>query len=514
MDELRPGTRRGFKVPAQISFTVASAAAAAYPTLIASAYVLTAGTDAALRLGDLWRSVAAAVVLVIMCQLLFVGVFREFRFASLCTLLFVGWLAGAHTAALVAFDVVLIGVLVERFRNLRGQQRLRLLDTTTRWLRAFGPALIIVVGVTVVAPGQAQLAPPLADMTGQPAEPGSPDIYLILLDGYPRADTLEKTYGFSNAPFLEALQEQGFKVAANSRSNYNLTLLTMVSMFAMEHIPDIEGLAPTGNAADQQRRLYAALHEPVALSILRDAGYRAQSISLPAGQPALQGPEELIEGGLNTFEMEQLAAVARFPALTDLLVDYLADQHRDRVRASLAALRRAAEATGPQPSFVYAHIMLPHTPFLFGPNGEERSLPACFPHDCQFFSSWEKWLALPDFRGAATDQIQFLNGQILGIVQRILASAETPPIIILLSDHGTRYDQDDRDEMMQNLFAAYTPGHPDLFGEDATPIAVFPRLLNAYLGKRIQEPAPLEFQWDMKRQPGPLEIEPFDRPGV
>src|SRR5690606_9128796 len=34
---------------------------------------------------------------------------------------------------------------------------------------------------------------------------GGPNIYLILLDGYPRADTLEQTFGIDNASFTDGL---------------------------------------------------------------------------------------------------------------------------------------------------------------------------------------------------------------------------------------------------------------------------------------------------------------------
>src|SRR5690606_2778066 len=40
-----------------------------------------------------------------------------------------------------------------------------------------------------------------------------PDIYLLVLDGYGRADVLADMYDFDNTPFLELLTSQGFQVA-------------------------------------------------------------------------------------------------------------------------------------------------------------------------------------------------------------------------------------------------------------------------------------------------------------
>ena len=43
---------------------------------------------------------------------------------------------------------------------------------------------------------------------------GSPDMYVILLDGYPRADVLDYAFDIDNSAFLDALAERGFTVAA------------------------------------------------------------------------------------------------------------------------------------------------------------------------------------------------------------------------------------------------------------------------------------------------------------
>ena len=57
-------------------------------------------------------------------------------------------------------------------------------------------------------------------------------------------------------------------------------------------------------------------------------------------------------------------------------------------------------------------------------------------------------------------------------------------MIIFFSDHGSRHDFDDRDEMLRSFFVASTPGQPGLFPNDVTPINIIPRLLNAYAGTK------------------------------
>ena len=50
-----------------------------------------------------------------------------------------------------------------------------------------------------------------------------PDIYYIILDGYPRADILKSTFELDNSEFISWLEREGFYVAACSQSNYSYT---------------------------------------------------------------------------------------------------------------------------------------------------------------------------------------------------------------------------------------------------------------------------------------------------
>ena len=68
------------------------------------------------------------------------------------------------------------------------------------------------------------------------------------------------------------------------------------------------------------------------------------------------------------------------------------------------------------------------------------------------------------------------------MVRDIQAKSSRPPVIVIFSDHGTRFWPEDKAEMFHSLFLAATPGHPGLFPDDNTPVNVLTRLLNAYTG--------------------------------
>ena len=54
-------------------------------------------------------------------------------------------------------------------------------------------------------------------------ESSLPDIYLIIPDGYPGQNTLQKYFEYSNSDFVEALESRGFYVVPGSYSNYPRT---------------------------------------------------------------------------------------------------------------------------------------------------------------------------------------------------------------------------------------------------------------------------------------------------
>ncbi|MCW3116897.1 MAG: synthase family protein, partial [Chitinophagaceae bacterium] len=99
-----------------------------------------------------------------------------------------------------------------------------------------------------------------------------------------------------------------------------------------------------------------------------------------------------------------------------------------------------------EPKFVYAHLMIPHHPYYFDSKGD--SLPL------------KKLLRFKNTD--SNDYIEYLkygNKKIMQLVDDILASSPTPPVIMLLSDHGFRHPAKttDRKYDFMNLNAIYLP---------------------------------------------------------
>jgi hypothetical protein len=442
----------------------------AAPFAVAVAAILSIYFGSGSPLEGTYRAIALALVLVLAVEGILIP-FVGLGYAAAVTAVLV-LVVFKDKATLGAVGAVSAGVALWSWTRRRPPPAV-LIEQAVRLGAAF--VLITTIGAGIL---QGALGLPTIAAKADVDEAGDgSDIILVLLDGYPRSDTLATAFGFDNGPFLEGLEARGFEVAARSRSNYSLTGLTFASMFQMRHIPDIEPLAQETRLAEGWRAISEVLAAPLpALETLRHHGYETIGIPSVVNEMRLRSADrDLDTGQVVQLETVLLGKTLLAPVVNWMAPDFLFDQMRDRSLESIAAVEAVAADTKQQ--FVFAHLMLPHAPFVFGPNGEPLSQPDCVPV-CSIFeppADHDEWLRL--YR----DQVKFVNQRMLEMIDAMQAG-EADPVIILMSDHGSRgFAAENPDEMLLNFFASATPGVPGLFPEDATPINVFPRLFGAYL---------------------------------
>ena len=68
-----------------------------------------------------------------------------------------------------------------------------------------------------------------------------PDIYYIILDGYPRRDAL---VDFDNTSFIRELERRGFYVASEAISNYDYSITSISSSLNMSYLDDVGRRTP------------------------------------------------------------------------------------------------------------------------------------------------------------------------------------------------------------------------------------------------------------------------------
>jgi hypothetical protein len=281
-----------------------------------------------------------------------------------------------------------------------------------------------------------------------------PDIYYIILDGYAREDLLSELYEYDNSDFLNALRNLGFFIADRSRSNYiqtDLSLSSSLNMIYLDFLPETRGK----NARDRTP-LAKMIKENQVIDFLRHYDYQVVAFHTGYGPTILNSAdvfwdsstdfEEIPEenrtaASLNAFESLLLRSSAAV-VLMDIPMlgrkfgliapeEPLYSEHRIRILYNLKKLKQVPEMQGS--FFVFAHIIAPHPPFVFGANGEWITPTGPYSlarEGVRFTGSPEEYI-----RGYR-EQLNYLNTILLDTISTILELSETPPMIIVQGDHG------------------------------------------------------------------------------
>jgi hypothetical protein len=352
--------------------------------------------------------------------------------------------------------------------------------------RAGGYFAVAYLGVMAFNAVQAiNVNPPVVHAPEHSAEgPGGPNIYLIMLDGYPRADTLRNDFGYDNTEFEENLARLGFDVSSEPRSNYNKTWLTYASMLNGEYIGDLLGDQPVPpDDASQIRWLHALMNKAALLDVARARGYEISGIPPPITTAAPSTVDRYEDGGMVTeFEAKLMWQSPFAPLLRGPLGDFLLGNQKRTAIHALETSAGIAEEHRSAPQLVLTQVESPHPPFaLASPKSGESTLPACFPDSCSF------WHATTDELGINMDtygellrqQMDALNSLTLDAVERIVA-ADPDAVVVLWSDHGLRYSLSNRDEHFRSFLAARTPGADGLL-RDESPVNLLRVIFEQYL---------------------------------
>ena len=189
--------------------------------------------------------------------------------------------------------------------------------------------------------------------------------------------------------------------------------------------------------------------------------------------------------------MRELLQITMISYVQERLVE---DGRRDRVLCVFNELPELQKIPT-NPKFVFAHIMLPHAPYIFGPNGE-----SVVPGNSLDGMPW-------DPRKAHLDQIKFANQKINTLVKSLL-SYNSNSIIIIQGDTGSYFENSYGSssnkvviERMSNLNAIYMPKNSyDSFKEISTPVNTFRIIMNEIFDENY-EILPDKMYWSDSNSP-------------
>ena len=339
-----------------------------------------------------------------------------------------------------------------------------------------------------------ELISELADLR-LPEDQPPPDIYYIILDTYTRQDVLLEHFGFDNSPFLEALQEYGFTTAGCSQSNYSSTALALTSTLNLTYLPELDERFTPPNT--NERELYPYLWNSRVTRVLHQLGY--QIVAFDSGYSPTELNQSdvyysqdsdllgiLLADGINPYESMVLTTSAGMfvyelsPHIPERLQKFLALEtayvvHRNRILYTLNRLARLGDLAGPK--FVFVHILAPHNPFVFGPNGEyvERQTPFTLNDDRDV-------IAMEDYVKGYVGQVRYLNQRMLSIIDALLAESARTPIILIQGDHGVPRLLAQRNTILSSYLL---PGSDGALYDSISPVNTFRVIFNEYFAGEL-----------------------------
>lgn len=327
-----------------------------------------------------------------------------------------------------------------------------------------------------------------------------PDIYLIILDSYSRQDVLKSDFGYDNQPFLDQLSSLGFQVIPCSRSNYNNTGLSLSTILNLDYASTI-GI-DAGSISQGINETTPRIRENRVRSFLEQIGYHIYAFE--TGFPTLDWTgttqtfkpvdESWIYRDLLPIESMFIESTglnvlmdSKF-GLTKELKTAVDSPNADHIKLEKYILNKLpGTASLPGPKLVYAHLLLPHRPYVFDENGNIRT-------DTRFFSANGKPINDDFFRQGYIGQVKFVDNQISQILKGILYYSQKPPIIIVMGDHGYAWV----DTYFENLMSIYLPdGKSDKFYPTISNVNLFRRILDDYFGQSYSMLPDMSYRVDL-----------------
>jgi uncharacterized membrane protein len=417
-----------------------------------------------------------------------------------------GFALGRHRF-LIPVSLLLAALAWWRLRRAENVKRLNLI------LAAMTLAAILPPIVTILSYQASQTASSLAPpewidqesmVSTEMDQSELPDIYYIILDSYARSDILSEYYDYDNSDLINFLEDRGFYVAHQSRSNYVNSISSLTSSLNMQYL---DVLIPNFMDSEHPQVPDKYLRMSKVRYFLESLGY--STVAFTTGYlhteltdadyfllPASTTFQDLVgQGTVNAFEVLLMRTTAILP-----LIEFDAAMGEGNstflVRLSNKPLEVQAylilslfenledvyKIEGPK--FVFAHIISPHPPYSFLPDGSMNP-NAGSPHF--FNSSLPPEESIEGYLG----QVSFVSWRIEEVIDTILDNSTRPVVIILQADHGPAIQYRMINDKVRNyhertaiLNAIYAPPacQQQLY-QGLTPVNTFRILLDCLFGE-------------------------------
>lgn len=287
-----------------------------------------------------------------------------------------------------------------------------------------------------------------------------PNIYYLQFDRYASASTLQSIYGYDNSDLMNYLSEQGFATRDTAYANYPFTMQSISSTLGMGYHTELGKQFANDSKGFQTAFPYRTIIDnPPVVQALKQNGYNYNQVSSwwDFTRNVSSANDEPTESfrlrifGKNFWLTDLQRDIVNKSILSPFLLKGITVGHTAVVQyqldrnpvqnfyAQMNAVKTiaAASSTQKQPQFTFAHVLVPHDPYIFDAQG---NTPTYDPNRTDNGA---------DETTKYTNQVTYLNTQIKDLISTIRAK-DPNAVIVMQSDEGPYPKQ---------FRGTLTPGH-------------------------------------------------------
>jgi hypothetical protein len=371
----------------------------------------------------------------------------------------------------------------------------RKLDNATKITNAVGIILIVISGMNIVSDNIAGNTS--IDFINTSSSINSsqiddkPNVYYIILDAYAGQDVLNNYFEYDNNEFISFLEDNNFHVVSHALTNYPTTALSLSSSLNMQYLDCVESSKIIREEFRESESCFSAstaydmIQNNEVMKKLNQEGYTIIN-SYSGIEPTRNFDiafSNLCGRYSGIMNSELTITLIGKSILNPIYVKLFEDVKRDQILCVLSELEEVHKKYD-KSIFVFAHLMLPHHPYIFGPNGESIS-----PEKME-----AKWEGLENDKEGYLNQVKFANQKLKQIITTIIDESSNPPIIIIQGDHGLKSEiknwNNPTNEELHNrlsIFNAYhIPTTNELPYKNITPVNSFRIIFNELFDEQLE----------------------------
>ncbi len=316
-----------------------------------------------------------------------------------------------------------------------------------------------------------------------------PDIYFIIFDEYANTNSLHKYLGYNNSQLDSLLLKKGFFIANHSTSNYNSTPHSLASTLNLQYLnADLEGYPYAPSITLKAQQTIAESFFPKTLSA---AGYKLinNSIFDFAGTKSLREPFfnfdikniltlETLWGRIHKDIWWNVSLRLHTEQEIEKAITERALPMRNQNTSNIDHTLQQLKTRDTRPVFVYTHLILPHSPFIYTKDGAIRTLSI---HDHE---------PGPVMDSLYLQQLQYSNTIIDSITSVIVNTPSSrPKVVVIAGDHGYRHPQAGnkvRDKEFANLNTIYfSDKNYSMLSDSMSSVNIFRIISNKYFDAKL-----------------------------